>query len=410
MLPPGIKAGLHGRAPAFSGLGVHRLRTILTMSLFLLAAACGSGGADEKGKGKGDRPAPTVRAEPAQTQRFVEAIEAVGTANANEQVTITAQVTERIIRLGFDDGTFVRRGQTLAVLSQGQQTAQLAEAQARQREAQQQLGRIATLRERGFATKSSEDAQIAAAASARAQAQQVQAQIGERVITAPFSGYVSLRNISPGAVVNSGTPIATISDISTIKLDFPVPETALSAIRPGLTIEARSAAYPETPFRGQIATVDPVIDPNTRAVTVRARLANPDARLKPGMLLTVSIETAPRMSLSVPELAVVGEGDRRFVYVIDKGTAKRVEVRTGLRQNGRVEIIEGIQPGQPVVTEGVVKLSDGMKVRLAGPNSGAQAAGKAGQPQGQGQQGRPQPQQGAAAGQAKQGEQADTAR
>jgi membrane fusion protein (multidrug efflux system) len=375
------------------------------MSLFLLAAACGSGGADEKskGKGKGDRPAPTVRAEPAQTQRFVEAIEAVGTANANEQVTITAQVTERIVRLGFDDGSFVRRGQTLAVLSQGQQTAQLAEAQARQREAQQQLGRIATLRERGFATKSSEDAQIASAAAARAQAQQVRAQIGERVITAPFAGYVSLRNISPGAVVNSGTEIATISDISTIKLDFPVPETALSAIRPGLTIEARSAAYPETPFRGQIATVDPVIDPNTRAVTVRARLANPDARLKPGMLLTVSIETAPRMSLSVPELAVVGEGDRRFVYVIDKGTARRVEVRTGLRQNGRVEIVEGIEPGQPVVTEGVVKLSGGMKVRLAGPNAGAQAAGTAGQPQGQGQASQPgQAQQGAGAGQAKQ--------
>jgi membrane fusion protein (multidrug efflux system) len=356
---------------------VDKLRLLFTLALFGLASACGSVG-DEKGKGKGDRSPPLVKAEPAQTMRFVETVEAVGTANANEQVTITAQVTERLVRLGFDDGSFVRRGQTLAVLSQGQQTAALSEANARQREAQQQLSRISTLRQRGFATKASEDAQIAAAAAARAQASGVQAQIGERVITAPFSGFVSLRNISPGAVVNSGTEIATISDISTIKLDFPVPETALAAIRAGQTISAVSAAYPDVPFRGQIATVDPVIDPNTRAVTVRARLPNRDGRLKPGMLLTVIIETAPRMGLSVPELAVVGQGGSRYVYVVDKGTARRVEVRTGLRANGRVEILEGLKPGQAVVTEGVVKLSDNMKVQLAGPDGAGRAAGKSG--------------------------------
>jgi membrane fusion protein (multidrug efflux system) len=359
---------------------VVKINHILGLALFGLLSACGGGDGEGKGKGKGDRPAPLVKVEPAQTMRFVDTVEAVGTANANEQVTITAQVTERLLRLGFDDGSFVRRGQTLAVLSQGQQTAALAEATARQREAQQQLSRISTLRERGFATKASEDAQIAAAAAARAQASGVQAQIGERVITAPFSGYASLRNISPGAVVSSGTEIATISDISTIKLDFPVPETALAAIRPGLTISAVSAAYPDTPFRGQIATVDPVIDPNTRAVTVRARLPNPDGRLKPGMLLTVSIETAPRMGISVPELAVVGEGESRFVYIVENGTAKRVQVRTGLRAGGRVEILEGLKPGQPVVTEGVVKLSENMKVRLAGPNAGARTGGGGGQP------------------------------
>lgn len=352
-----------------------KVNLLLALVLSSLLSACGSGGAEEKGKG--NRPPPLVKVEPAQSMRFVETVEAVGTANANEQVTIAAQVTERLLRLGFDDGSYVRKGQTLAVLSQGQQTAALAEANARQREAQQQLGRISTLRQRGFATKASEDAQIAAAAAARAQASGVQAQIGERVITAPFSGYASLRSISPGAVVTSGTEIATISDISTIKLDFPVPETALAAIRRGLTIQAVSAAYPDTPFRGQIATVDTVIDPNTRAATVRARLPNPDGRLKPGMLLTVTIETAPRMGISVPELAVVGEGENRFVYVVENGMAKRIQVRTGLRSQGRVEILEGLRPGQPVVTEGVVKLTGDMKVRVAGPNGGGRTAGGA---------------------------------
>lgn len=338
-----------------------RTRNIFILAILGALAACsGSNGKEQ------NRPAPLVKAEPATTMRFVERIEAVGTALANEQVTLSSSVTERIVRLGFDDGGFVNRGQVVAVLAQGEENAQLSEAQARAREATQQLARVQALRDRGFATKSNLDAQAALAAQARAQAAGARATIGDRVVTAPFSGWVSLRNISPGAVVNAGTEIATISDLSAIKLDFAVPETMLSAIRPGQTIEARAAAYPDQPFRGQIANIDPVIDPNSRAVTVRARLPNPDQKLKPGMLLTVAIETAPRLSLSVPELAVVGEGDNRFVYAVVNGTAKRTQVRTGVRSNGRVEILQGLRPGQQVVTEGVVKLADGMKVRLAG--------------------------------------------
>lgn len=288
---------------------------------------------------------------------------------------MSAPVTERIVRLNFDDGSFVRRGQVIAVLQQAQQGAQLREVQARQRQAEQQLRRIETLKARGFATRADYDAQVAAAAAARAQAQGAQAEIGERVIRAPFSGWVSLRNISVGAMAGQGTEIATISDVSTIKLDFTVPETMLSTIRPGLPIEARSAAYPDQPFRGLIHTIDPVIDPNTRAVMVRARLPNPERRLRPGMLLTVVIENMPRMALSVPELAVIGEGESRFVYVVDpQRRAQRVAVRTGVRFGGRVEILEGLRPGQRVITEGVVKVVDGMPVRLAGARNAQPAA------------------------------------
>jgi membrane fusion protein (multidrug efflux system) len=134
-------------------------------------------------------------------------------------------------------------------------------------------------------------------------------------------------------------------------------------------IDARAAAWPDQPFRGTIATIDPVLNPQTRAVTVRAILANTDRKLKPGMLLTVTIEAQARTSLAVSEIAIVGEGDQSFVYVVDKGTAKRVAVRTGLHQNGMVEILSGLAAGQPVVTEGVVKISDGSKVRLAGPEN-----------------------------------------
>jgi membrane fusion protein (multidrug efflux system) len=173
---------------------VKKLTTFIFLASLALLPGCG-GGEEAKGKGR-DRPPPLVKVEPATTIRFVDRIEAVGTALANEQVTLSAPLTERIVRLNFDDGDFVRRGQTLAVLAAGQQTARLTEAQARAREAGQQLDRIQTLKQRGFATQSNLDAQSAAAAAARAQAAEARASISDRIIIAPFSGWVSLRTIS----------------------------------------------------------------------------------------------------------------------------------------------------------------------------------------------------------------------
>lgn len=339
---------------------------VLLLALTALLGACGQAA---NGAGQAKREAPLVTVAAVSQYRFVEKIEAVGTAVANEQVTLAAPVTERIVRLNFEDGAFITKGQIVAVLASGQESAQLAEAGARAREAEQQLARLNQLKARGFATNSAVDSQIALAGQANAQAAQARASIGDRVIRAPFSGWVSLRNISAGAVVQAGTEIATISDISKIKLDFAVPETMLARIATGQLIHARAAAWPDQPFTGTVATIDPVLNPQTRSVTIRAILPNGDRRLKPGMLLTVIIESEARMSLAVPELSVVGEGDQSFVYVLEGDTAKRVRVRTGLRQDGLVEILSGLQPGQRVVTEGVVKLSDGQKVRLSGPEN-----------------------------------------
>ena len=348
------------------------MRMILISCLALSLAACAD--AQEKR----ERPPPLVKVAAVTVQPFAETYQAVGTATANEQVILTAPVTERIVRLGFTDGGYVRRGQVIAELAQGQESAALASAQARAREAEQQLARLETLKDRGFATKSAYDAQVAAAAAARADASQVRASIGDRIIRAPFSGVASLRQISAGAVVSTGTPIATISDISVIKLDFTVPETMLSQLSVGQSIAAVSSAFPGQPFRGTIRAIDPVLDPATRAVKLRALLPNPGGRIKPGMLMAVTITSQPRTAPAVPELAIVNEGEDRFVYTIaPDGTAKRVPVTTGGRNNDRVEILDGVTPGTRIVTEGVVKLADGMKVTVAGaPQPGGGAATK----------------------------------
>ena len=167
-------------------------------------------------------------------------------------------------------------------------------------------------------------------------------------------------------MVTSGTEIATISDVSRIKLDFTVPETLMGGLRVGQPIDAVAAAYPGRKFEGNVSSIDPTVDPATRAVRVRALLPNPDHMLKPGMLLTVSVRSAERVSAAVPELAVVGEGEDRFVYVLGpESKVKRERIRAGSRQDGLIEVLGGLRPGVRIVTEGVVKLSDGMKVETA---------------------------------------------
>ncbi len=346
----------------------------------VMIALCltGCGGAKEKKP----RPAALVEVAPAATATFTDGVEAVGTALANEQVILSAPVTERITSINFTDGGYVAKGQVIATLAQGQETAELASAQAQSLQAGQQLARVQALQTRGFATGATVEAQIATANAARANAELARASIGDRIVRAPFAGWASLRTVSAGAVVTAGTAIATVSDISRIKLDFTVPETRLSVIAEGQPIRAVSAAWPDRPFTGTIATIDPVIDPATRAVRVRAILPNPDKALKPGMLLTVSVVARKRTSLAIPELAVVGDGEDRYVFVIEDHKAKRVKVDTGVRQNGLVEITGGIKAGQPIVVEGVVKLQDGAAVRLpgekpaqgGGPGGGAPAA------------------------------------
>ncbi len=335
-------------------------RLLVLAALSLSVAACGDGSAPA-GKAKAE---PLVRAERPVIHHFSDQVEAVGTARANEQVTLSSPVTERIEQISFADGGFVRRGQVIATLAQAQERATLAGAIAAEQQAKAQLGRMSALNERGFVTPATLDQQRALAQQARAEADTARAQITDRIVRAPFSGFASQRSISQGTIISAGTPIATISDISRIKLDFTVPETALAHMRIGEPVLAHAAAYPDVPFRGTVSSIDPVIDPNTRAASIRAILPNPGNKLKPGMLLTVRVLTGERDAAAIPELAVLGEGAERYVFVVDdKGVARRTKVATGARDGGVIEV-RGIPARALVITEGVVKVSDGARVKV----------------------------------------------
>jgi len=308
-----------------------------------------------------------VQVAAAQREPFVDSITAVGTGRAREAVTITATVTEKVVAVRFEEGARVEAGAVLIELTHDEEEARLRETQARLDEARHQQTRIEELVSRGNASDARRDEVRAETASLAAQIEAIQAQIKDRIIRAPFSGIIGLRQISPGALVEPGTAVATLDDLSLIKVDFSVPETFLAGLASGQEISAHAAPYPDETFSGKVTLVGTRIDPVTRAVQLRAEIPNSDHRLKPGMLLTVEVVKSRAPALTIPEQALVPLGDRQFVFVVgDENRVSRTEVRIGRRQPGKVEIIDGLSEGDRVVTEGTIRIRDGSAVRVVG--------------------------------------------
>lgn len=313
---------------------------------------------------------PLVAVSPVARQALYDTVESIGTAHANESLTVTAKVTDTVSAVDFDDGDYVEEGAVLVQLTNREEEALLAEARANLDDANAQLARVENLAKQGLISESDLDAAQSRADASQARLDTVLARLSDRLIRAPFSGVLGFREVSPGTLLQPNTPITTLDDISVIKLDFTVPETFLGAVTPGARVLASAASYPDREFEGVVRTVGSRVDPVTRAVQVRAFIPNEDRALRPGMLLTVRVVTAERSALAVPENAVYQIQDRAYVYVVDSDQiAHERQIETGDRRFGIVEVVGGLREGELIVTEGIVKLRDGMRVRLTEPES-----------------------------------------
>lgn len=349
----------------------HRLCTAAALSAALLIAGCGgdapSSGGGPGGRGGpggpgGDRPIPvtTVRLQP---ETFSERIAAIGTVKARESITVTAKVSELVEQVHFDSGDEVRAGAPLITLSDRQQRAALTEAQAAADEAERLYRRQSELAQQQLIARSQLDSQRATRDAANARVGQIRAQLADRVIRAPFSGLLGLRQVSPGALITPGTAIATLDDISAVFVDFPLPEAQLSVVAPGRPIGGRAAAYPGRDFAGTVETIDARVDPATRAATVRARVPNPERLLRPGMLINVELPSAERRTLLVPEIAVVQVGRESYLYRVGADdSVEQIEVTVGARGGGKAEILAGAAAGDRIVVDGTGKLRPGAKI------------------------------------------------
>ena len=305
-----------------------------------------------------------VKVLPASKQEFAVIIEALGTARANEAVEITALESEIVDQVTFDDGDLVEKGQLLVSLNNREERARVNELEVNLQEAKRQLRRYRDLARENATSAQLLDAQDARVNALAAQLEVANAQLAELEIRAPFSGKLGIRRISKGALVRPGDVITTLDDLHKVKVDFSIAEAHLPDVARGQLVEARTVAYPGQAFRGEIMSIDSRIDPVTRSVQVRALLDNPDYKLRPGMLLQINLQKQLLNTLVLPEGALIPVQDKQFVYLVEDGKARQVEVKVGRRKPGLAQILSGIEEGDTVVVEGSLKLSNGVPVKV----------------------------------------------
>lgn len=333
-------------------------------ALLLVALACGDDSRGAQGGGRGPRTVPVVVEQQADHE-FVDRIEALGTAGSSESIVVSAQVTETVSRVHFEDGQIVAKGDVLVELTSREELAQLDEVRANLGEAKRQYERAAEMSRNGTLSDADLDMRTTARDAARARLEELRARMRDRSIRAPFAGVLGMRSVSVGTLVQPGSMITTLDDIDVIKIDFSVTERFLSVLSPGLIVRSTTAAYPNRVFEGTVRAIDTRVDPETRSVRVRADLSNPEHSLRPGMLVAVELTANRQTRLAIPEEAIVPIGERRFVFVVNAETrADRVELETGRRENGLVEVVGGLAGDERVVVEGGSMLSPGGAVEI----------------------------------------------
>ena len=334
------------------------------LAALLAIAACDNPEPRESGYGGGKRTPTRVLATTLQAERLVDAVEALGTARANESVEIRPRISSVVTRIAFNEGDVVHQGDLLVELESSEVRANLAVAEASLSESRSIYNRSRAL----IQTKAISEAELeqlrAAMQVDEAMVEAAKARLENTYIRAPFSGRIGLRRVSPGSFVDTGTVIATLDDTDNIKLDFTIPETFLTSVAEQMTIAAKSPAYPNLLFAGTVDSIDTRLDPVSRSVQVRASIPNTDGALKPGMFMTVDLRRDRGDVIVAPEESIVPEGDEQFVYLVDSGIARKQSVSLGRRVPGAVVILAGAHAGDVVVTEGTQKVRDGMPVDI----------------------------------------------
>jgi membrane fusion protein (multidrug efflux system) len=317
-------------------------------------------------------------------------INATGAIQSNQSVMLRPEVAGRISRLNFSDGQAVKKGQVLVALDSAVNQAEVQQAQAELSIAKANFKRNAELAQQKFIAERVKEESAANVQVLEAKLALAQARLSKFEIKAPFSGIVGIRNVSMGDYVKDGADLVNLEDISSVKVDFRVPERFIDRIQTGQAIELIVDALPGRPFRAQVDAVDPQIDNSGRSALLRGRIANPEARLKPGMFARVRLILDERENaMVIPEEAIVPMGDKVTVWKIVDAKALRAEVKTGLRRDAKVEITDGLRIGDTVVTAGQMRLkedgtpvhivqSDGRRGGGQQPAEGSSAAGSAG--------------------------------
>ncbi len=326
----------------------------------------GQGGA-ARSSGNNDAAGPAVTAVVVASERLADRVASVGTILPNEEVDIRSEIAGRIVSIRFDEGTRVEKGQLLVEINDSELRAQLARAESRlaiardEANRQKQLFDQTLTSEREY-TNAGNEADVASAEVAL-----IRAQLAKTEVRAPFAGVLGLREVSEGSYVSPSALITTLRDLSTMKIDFTVPERYAGRVAPGDRVEFRIQGSPRI-FTASIFALEGGIDEATRTLRVRARAPNPDGSLVPGAFADVTVPLVERETLTIPAYALIPQLKGHTVFTYRGGRAESRAVEVGTRTDERVEIIAGLAPGDTVITSAILQLKPGMPVQLSTVN------------------------------------------
>ncbi|MBU2869166.1 efflux RND transporter periplasmic adaptor subunit [Colwellia sp. E2M01] len=305
-----------------------------------------------------------VKMIPVVSSEFIETVEGVGTARANEQVDITSKYSDVVDGVYFDDGQKVEAGAILVKLNNREALAKVSELTANLLESEAHLKRLTELLASRATSKSIVEQQDAKTKAIEAQLMSANAKLNDLTIQAPFSGVLGFREVSKGSYIDAGDVITRLDDLSYIKVDFHLPERLLTKINVGQRVSAVNTAYRDKTFTGKITAIDSRIDSSTRSIKVRAIINNDKLKLRPGMLLSISVLLQSENILKLSEGSIIPIENTHYVFVIKDNKAVRKSIEIGRRQPGFVEVLSGLVEGEKVVVEGALKLRDGTAVSI----------------------------------------------
>ncbi|MEM8855834.1 MAG: efflux RND transporter periplasmic adaptor subunit [Pseudomonadota bacterium] len=304
----------------------------------------------------------TVEVALAEARSLARLMEAVGTTRALRSIEIVPQAEGQIAEIDIEAGRRVNAGTVVARLDDATERATLAEAEANLDQKNRALERFERLLGSNNVSESAVDVARSERAVAQAVVNRARANVADRIVRAPFGGVLGITSVHVGARVDTGTVLASLDDLSAVEIEFTVPETLYGQISPGQPVNATTAAYQGRTFEGTVVAVDSRVDPTSRAFKVRARLPNEDMALPAGMFMRLSLTLGDRDAVVVSEEAIALRAGEPITFVAEGGTAVRRNVETGLRRNGMVEVIDGVEAGEAVIVRGAQSLQDGSRI------------------------------------------------
>lgn len=309
---------------------------------------------------QGGLPAEVVKVQP---QELKSTIHSIGTLKANRSVVLSPEVSGRIIKIGFEDGSTVKEGMELFKLDASTQKALLNEARARVKLSSAEFKRTQGVFEKNAASETDLDSAAANVSINQAQAEYALAQLQKLTIRAPFTGMIGLHNLSSGEYVNAGQDLVNLVELNTLKFDFALPETHLSKVKLAQNIEITTPAFPGKSYKGVVTAISPAINEQSRSFNVRAIIKNESLELRPGLFASAVLEVNKNENaLLVPEQALIPQGQQYFVMKVVEGKVEQVAVTIGQRRKAEVELTSGIEKDDVIIIAGQIKLQPGADV------------------------------------------------